>query len=108
MCITLAKAGYAVEYLDDRQGDSYDIRLNGIKADLKKTGSHNNIANYAKEAIKKQKAEMVIFEFEKMNAKIHEELNRLKKKGIQAKFFTTENSSVIIYLQKYEAPNNQG
>ncbi|MCL2312336.1 MAG: hypothetical protein FWC41_07770 [Firmicutes bacterium] len=42
MCLILAKNGYAVEYLKDKP-KSYDILLNGIPADLKKTTSHNNI-----------------------------------------------------------------
>jgi len=76
MCMTLAKNGYFVEYLIDKK-DSYDIHLNGIRADLKKTGSHNNIVNYAKEAIRKQGASIVIFEFEKETEKIHAEILQL-------------------------------
>ena len=77
MNMTLARNGYAVEHLDDRGGTGYDIHLNGIKADLKKTGSHNNMVNYAKKAIRKQGADMAVFEFEKMYDKIHSELNRV-------------------------------
>ena len=95
MCITLAKAGCAVEYLDDKQGDSHDIRLNGIKADLKKTGSHNNIVNYAKEAVRKQGADMVIFEFEKETVKIYAELERMKMYRIQGKYYFTGKECAI-------------
>jgi len=44
-------------------GGGYDIHLNSIKADLKKTSSHNNMVRYAKHAVKKQGVDMVVFEF---------------------------------------------
>ena len=94
MCITLAKAGYTVEYLESKP-NSYDIHLNGIKADLKKTAGHNNMAHYAKKAVKKQGADMVVFEFEIMTGKIHEELNKLKILGIKIKYFASENIKAI-------------
>jgi hypothetical protein len=94
MCETLRANGYAVEYFAEKSG-SYDIRINGIAADLKKTASHNNIVDYAKKAVRKQGAEIVVFEFEKMTNKIHEELNKLKKTGIKVLYFTTNNKEVI-------------
>ena len=98
MCQVLAKNGYAVEHLDDRNGNSYDIHLNGIKADLKKTGSHNNIVNYAKEAIRQQGAEIVIFEFEKETDMIHAEILQLKRKGIHGKYYFSKKKDVIYDL----------
>ena len=94
MCEALAQNGNAVEYLIDRDS-SYDIHLNGIKADLKKTSSHNNMVHYAKAAIREQGAEMVVFEFEIMTDKIHEELNRLKRLGIKFIYFTSTNKNII-------------
>jgi len=95
MCKTLSRNGYAVEHLDDNNGETYDIHLNGIKADLKKTGSHNNIANYAKEAIREQGAEIVVFEFEKETEKIHAEIILLRKKNIHGKYFFTKRDDVV-------------
>ena len=94
MCLRLAKNGYKVEYLKMTDG-SFDIYLNNISADLKKTGSHNDILSYAQKATRKQGAEIVVFEFEFMNSKIHEELNKLKMIGIKVKYFTSEDKIVI-------------
>ena len=79
MCKVLARNGFTVEHLDDKNGNSYDIHLNKIKADLKKTGSHNNIEIYAKDAIRKQGAEIVVFEFENNTKDIHAKILKLVK-----------------------------
>ena len=94
MCLTLAKNGYEVEYLKMTEG-SFDIYLNGISADLKKTASHNNVLDYAKKAIYKQGAKLVVFEFEKMTGKIRDELNKLKRMGIKVKYFTSADKIII-------------
>ena len=94
MCQVLAKNGYKVEYLKMTEG-SFDIYLNGISADLKKTASHNNMLDYAKKAVYKQGARIVVFEFESMSSKIHEGLNKLKMMGIAIKYYTSENKVVI-------------
>ena len=93
MCMVLAQNGYAVEYLKDAQG-CYDILLNGIPADLKKTASHNNMVKYAKKAISEQGAKVVVFEFSKMAHGIEKELYSLKKLGIPVKYFTTKARKV--------------
>ena len=93
MCIVLAKNGYAVEYLKDAQG-SYDILLNGVPADLKKTASHNNMVKYAKKAADEQGAKVVVFEFSKMTHNIEKELYCIKKLGIQVKYFTARAKEV--------------
>ena len=95
MCMTLAKNGHSVEYLIDKKS-SYDIHLNSIKADLKKTGSHNNIVNYAKEAIREQGAEIVVFEFENNSKEIHTQLLKLSKMyGIHGYFYFSDNKGKI-------------
>jgi NAD(P)H-dependent flavin oxidoreductase YrpB (nitropropane dioxygenase family) len=94
MCITLACNGYAVEYLKDTP-KSYDIHLNGIKADLKKTASHNNMLDYAKKAIYKQGAEMVVFEFENNSKKIQEELDKLKRNSIRVCYYYSYDKTNI-------------
>jgi len=98
MCMTLARNGHKIEHLDDKWGESYDIHIDGIKADLKKTRSHNNIVNYAKEAIRDQGAEMVIFEFEKETEMIHAEIIQLYKKSIRAKYYFSHNKNIIYDL----------
>jgi hypothetical protein len=88
MCQNLAKNGYKVEYRETVEG-SFDILLDGSPADLKKTRSHNHILDYALKAVKKQGAEIVIFEFEanELTPGMHDELNKLKRMGIEVKYF---------------------
>ena len=94
MCSVLAVNGYAVEYLKDVQG-SYDILLNGVPADLKKTESHNNIVGYAKKAVYRQGAKIVIFEFDEMTGDVWCELNKMKKIGITVKYFTSASKIIV-------------
>ena len=67
MCKVIAGNGHDVEYLQGVNrpaGQTYDIRMDGIKADLKCiTGGAGNIVKYAKKAFTKQGGEAVIFEF---------------------------------------------
>jgi hypothetical protein len=97
MCIVLAKNGYAVEYLKEAQG-SYDILLNGIPADLKKTASHNNILGYAKTAVCSQGARIVVFELKKETAHIKESLKKLKKRGITVKYYFSSSPAKVMDL----------
>jgi len=97
MCKTLTRNGFSIEHLDDKNGKSYDIHLDGIKADLKKTSSHNNIVKYGKEAIRVQGAEIVVFEFEKETERIHAEILQLKLKGIHGKYYFSKKKD-IVYL----------
>ena len=97
MNMTLARNGYAIEHLDD-QKYGYDIHLNGIKADLKKTGSHNNMVRYAKKAIREQGAEVVVFELENNTKKIQEELDKLKRLDIKVIYYFSNNKSKMHYI----------
>ncbi|MDR0732544.1 MAG: hypothetical protein LBF08_00575 [Dysgonamonadaceae bacterium] len=97
MCRTLADNGYKVEYLKITER-SFDIYLNGIAADLKKTVGSVNIVKYAKHAIKEQGAQIVVFEFEKETTHIKEELKNLKAKGIKVKYYFSNNLNKIIDL----------
>jgi len=72
-------------------------------AELKKTSSHNNILNYAKKAIHKQDAKIVVFEFEEMTHGIQKELYKIQKLGIRAKYFTTKGK-VIFDLEEMQRP----
>ena len=96
MCTVFAKNGYKIEILKERPGfSSSDITINGIMAELKKTSSHNNIMNYAKKAVEKQGAKIVLFEFDMMTGKIRDELNKMKRKGITVKYFTSDDKIVF-------------
>ena len=67
MCKVLADNGHDVEYLrgvNRPVGQTYDIFMDGIKADLKCiTGGAGNIVKYAKKTLTKQGGEAVVFEF---------------------------------------------
>ncbi len=66
MCKVLADNGHDVEYLQGVNrpaGQTYDIRMDGIKADLKCiTGGAGNIVKYIKKALTRQGGEAVILE----------------------------------------------
>ena len=90
MCRVLVKNGHQIEMLEEVPGiSSPDITFDKVKADLKRLSSHNNIIKEAKEAIKKQGAEIIIFEFTTMNSKILQALEHLKKLVIHGKYFVT-------------------
>ena len=96
MAMVLANNGYKIELLKEiPRVPSPDITIDGVLAELKKLLSHSNIVREAKEAIYKKGAKMVIFEFETMSGKIHNELNRLKDMGIKVKYFISKDKVVI-------------
>lgn len=67
MAIDLAQAGHRVEHLSDigrKRKQTYDIHLDGTKADLKSVGSHNNIEKYTKHAVREQGAKAVVIRVE--------------------------------------------
>lgn len=94
LCIDLAKHGFEIEHLDDSRW-GYDIHMNKTSADLKKLSSANNIRRHAKHAVNEQKAERVVFKFEKMNDAIHNELNKLTTKGIHGYYYVTGKEDVL-------------
>lgn len=90
-----AQNGHKIEMLEeDSRKSSCDARIDGILADFKRTSSHNNIISYAKEAVRKQGAEIVLFQFDAMTPKIRIELNKLKSLGIRFKYFITGKNAV--------------
>src|SRR5690606_33735568 len=95
MCLFLKRQGFEVEMLEEVPGrPSVDIRFNGIPADLKKTGSHNNIVKEAKDAIRKKNAEIVVFEFTKETPAIYAEIERLKQMNIKALYYFTGRDKI--------------
>lgn len=77
---------------------SPDINIDGIKADLKRLSSHNNIIKEAKEAVRKQGADIVIFQFEKETEQIHLELQNLKKLGFWVIYFFKGREDEVFVL----------
>jgi hypothetical protein len=49
----------------------------------------------AKKAVHKQKAKLVVFEFETMTGNIRDELNKIKRMNIKVKYFTTADKIII-------------
>lgn len=70
MCKIIADNGHDVEYLQGvnrPEGQTYDITIDGIKADLKCIeGGAGNIVKYAKKALTKQGGEAVILKYHRM------------------------------------------
>lgn len=94
---TMAKNGFLVEYRETVPGE-FDVFLDGIPADLKKTGSAGNIVNRAKKAVRKQKAELVVFEFTAETKETHIEINKLREKGIKGYYFFSKDKTKIYEL----------
>ena len=61
------------------KGDRYDTLFDGVKADLKSTRSHNNIAKYGKKAFREQGADMVVYRLEEHTEGMLKELKNLKE-----------------------------
>ena len=85
MCKVLADNGHDVEYLQGVNrpaGQTYDIRMDGIKADLKCiTGGAGNIVKYIKKALTKQGGEAVILELPNSpGVKFYEALAEARRK----------------------------
>ncbi len=90
MCLVLKQHGFRVEHLSDEKKDgTYDIHLNGIPADLKRTMGFGNIIKYASEAIKKQNAKIIVFQFDDWNDKFVGKINELKRKKFHGYYFIT-------------------
>ena len=97
ICIVYAKNGHRIKHLPDRKDNgegTYDAICDGVKADIKKTGSTNNIIKYASRAIKKQEAEMILFEFEKWDNDFRELVDELVRKGYPGMYFITGKGKI--------------
>ena len=94
--LVFAKNGHCIEFLKEGSRVSLpDVKFDGVLGDLKRTSSHNNIANYAKKAIREQNAEIVLFQFDNETEKIYIELLKLKNKyGIKTYYFFTGSNKV--------------
>jgi len=82
MARDLAKMGHHIEHLAEKNrpvGERYDTLFDGVKADLKSTRSHNNIAKYGKKAFREQGADMVVHRLEEHTEGMLKELKNLKE-----------------------------
>jgi hypothetical protein len=96
MSMVFAKNGYKIEMLKKvPRVSSPDVTINGMKADLKCISGHNNIVRDAKKAVRKQGAEMALFEFEKETKEIYNEIEKLSGKGIHGRYYFTGKESKI-------------
>ena len=67
MCKDLAAAGHHIEHLSDKdrpKRHTYDIHMDGVRADLKSASSANNIEKYTRKAVKEQGAKVVVIRIE--------------------------------------------
>lgn len=90
MAKKFSKNGYNVELLEEiPKISSPDAIINGKKVDFKSLSSANNIVRHAKEAIRKQGADFVYFEFETgKKEKVLSELRVLSSKyKIHGKYY---------------------
>lgn len=91
MCKVIADNGHDVEFLQGENrpaGQTYDIRIDGIKADLKCiTGGGSSIVKYAKTALTKQGGEAVIFELPSHNPSYYGALAEARRKCYGQIFF---------------------
>lgn len=96
MCLTFARSGYRVKHQDERPGTSSpDVVIDGMKADLKRVSSHNNVVKYARKAVEKQGAECVLFQIDEMTEQMRNELDALKRRKIKALYFVTGEKNKI-------------
>ncbi|MCM1141299.1 MAG: toxin glutamine deamidase domain-containing protein [Muribaculum sp.] len=98
MANNLAKNGKKIVFNEEFPGIATpDIKIDGIPAELKSLKSHNNIHGEAKSAINDQGAKIVVFEFNEMTPKIHQELNRLSREGIHGYYYSKEDYKLHEY-----------
>lgn len=94
MAMVYARNGYKIQMLEEiPRISSPDVLINGVPADLKKVVA-NSIEKHARKAIKKQGAEVVLFQFDEMTHQIGIELNKLRNLGIRYKYFITGEEKV--------------
>ena len=99
MCKVLADNGHDVEYLQGENrpvGQTYDITLDNIKADLKCiTGGAANIVKYAKKALTKQGGDAVVFEIPNHSPEFYIALTEARRKCNGKIFFYITDDKVL-------------
>ncbi len=98
MCKVAADNGHKIEFLSENnrpEGQTYDIRFDGIPTELKSTTGTGNIVKYARYAQKKQGAQAVLFELPSPSEEISEKLAEIKRKYQMRIFFYFSNEKVV-------------
>lgn len=98
MCCVAADNGLKVEYLHGngrKEGETYDVRLNGIPADLKSTNSVGDLVKHIRKAYRKQGAKAVLIEFQSHNPDFYDKLNEAKRKyHVKLFFYFTDEKNI--------------
>ena len=93
MADVLASHGFRVHLVEeDPRTGTYDALINGLPADFKRTSSHNNIRKYAKKAIEKQNAKLIVLQLDNDTPQIHRELFVLIRKKIPIIYFFSDRT----------------
>lgn len=104
MCKVLANNGHDVEYLQGVNrpvGQTYDILMDGIKADLKCiVGGAGNIVKYAKKALTKQGGEAVVFEFPSHDRMFYEAITEARRKCNGRILFYIKDEMILKEVKK--------
>ncbi len=104
MCMVLADNGHDVEYLKGENrpiGQTYDIHMDGIKADLKCiTKGAGNIVKYARKALKEQGAEAVVFEIPSHAFEFYDALTEARRKCNGRIFFYFSDDMELKEIKK--------
>jgi hypothetical protein len=99
MCVVAADNGFEIELLSESNranGNTYDIRMNGEKAELKCiTGGASNIVKYAKHALEEQGANIVLYEIPNYDKKYYEKLAEAKRKTKGRILFYLKDTKII-------------
>ncbi len=99
MCINFAKAGHKIVFLREKGRDGlYDILFDGKSADLKKTRSLSSLDHYVTHALRDQKAEIVLLEFEIDNRNVHTKLEKYRRAGIPIYYYFTGREGRVFKL----------
>lgn len=96
MAKRFANGGHKIEFAADDTG-SFDVLIDGVKADFKSTSSPGNILKYAKHATREQGADIVLFEFTEWGSAYIEEIEKLKKYGIHGKYMKPGDSTIYTF-----------
>ncbi len=98
MCKVFARNGYRMVMLHEKSGvSSPDVLINGIPADLKRTKGVNNIEKYAKKAVRKQGAKLVLIQFDEMNDDVLGKIRKLSSMNIHGKYFITGSDELFVF-----------
>jgi hypothetical protein len=94
MCVNFAKAGHKIVYLRERPG-MYDVLIDGVPADLKKTKGVTNLDHYVDHALRDQKAQIVLFEFEEESKNLYSKLRKYENEGKKILYYFTGQESKV-------------